>query len=191
MTFLLAALQGAGTGAAIGVRPFLPALLVGALASDDLGVDFDGTKFAFLESPIFLLVLVIATGVTVFQRARFESGIGEQALQGIAIGLGAIEGAGALDDVSNTWWPGLIIGGVCAFVGLAASTDLLSRVRGRLDAEAAGTLFLYAEAFALVLAGLSVLFGVLGLLGVALLLWLLAGGRRREGEKYAGLRSLR
>src|SRR4051794_16276596 len=107
---ILAALQAAGCGAAIGVRPFLPALLIGALASSDIAVDFDGTDFAFLEATGFLLALVIATGITTFMRRLFESGPGASAMQGLAIGLGAVEGAGMLDDVSDTWWPGLIIG---------------------------------------------------------------------------------
>ena len=72
----------------------------------------------------------------------------------------------------------------------------LARPHGprRADAStprAPATLFLYAEGFALALAGLSVLAPPIGLLGVAFLIWLLLGGRRREGEKYAGLRSLR
>ena len=50
MRLFLDICQGLGLGAAAGVRPFLPALLTGALASGDLGVDFDGTKYRFLES---------------------------------------------------------------------------------------------------------------------------------------------
>ena len=41
MDYLLALLQGLGIAAAIGIRPFLPVLLVGALATANLGVDFD------------------------------------------------------------------------------------------------------------------------------------------------------
>ena len=53
--------QGAGVSGATGVRPFLPALLIGALARNDSGVDFDGTDYSFLESQAFLLaVLVLA-----------------------------------------------------------------------------------------------------------------------------------
>ena len=37
--------QGAGLSGASGVRPFLPALLAGALAREDTGLDFDGTDF--------------------------------------------------------------------------------------------------------------------------------------------------
>lgn len=191
MTALLALLQGVGCGAAIGVRPFLPALLIGAFASADIAVDFDGTSFEFLESTGFLFALVVLTGIATFARRYVESGPGASAMQGLAIGLAAVEGAGMLDDVSDTWWPGLIVGAVAAVLGLAASSDLLGRVGKRLDAEAAAMLFLYAEAFALVLAGVSLAFPPLALIGIGLLAWLLLGGRRREGEKYAGLRSLR
>jgi hypothetical protein len=191
MSAFLAVLQGAGCSAAIGVRPFLPSLLVGALASANLGVDFDGTKFAFLESPWFLLLMVLLVGVYTFGRRLVEHPWVDAAFQGASIGLGALDFAGTLDDVSSTWWPGLIGGVLCAGLGLVASRDLLGRVRARLDAEAAGALFLYAEAFALALAGLSVLFPPLGVVGIVLLLALLFGGRRRESGKYAGLRILR
>ena len=70
MKLLLDILQGMGVSAAAGLRPFLPTLLVGALAADDLGVDFDGTDFAFLESPWFLLAIVVALVVTTLLRSR-------------------------------------------------------------------------------------------------------------------------
>jgi alpha-D-xyloside xylohydrolase len=50
---------------------------------------------------------------------------------------------------------------------------------------------LFAEGAALAAAGFSVLFPPLALVVVAALVWLLVGGRRRAGEKYAGLRILR
>jgi uncharacterized membrane protein len=183
MKLILDLLQGAGAASATGVRPFLPPLVYGLLATDDLGVDFDGTAFSFLEAPWFLVLLGVLLVVTVLVRSRFESGPGERVLIAAAVVLGALEGAGTLDDRFDVWWPGLILGAVFAALG--------ARVRRRLDAEAAGALFLYAEAFALVLVGLSVLFPPLALLGIGLLVFLLLGGRRREGEKYAGLRILR
>src|SRR6188768_4103737 len=74
---LLDILQGMGVSAAAGLRPFLPTLLVGVLAADDLGVDFDGTDFAFLEAPWFLALMAIAVVVTTVLRARFETPAGE------------------------------------------------------------------------------------------------------------------
>ena len=73
---------------------------------------------------------------------------------------------------------------------VAALRPLFARVRTRLGAEA-GLLPLYREAAALAAAGLSVLFPPLALVIVGGLVFLLFGGQRREGEKYAGLRILR
>ena len=64
-------------------------------------------------------------------------------------------------------------------------------MRRRLDEQAAAALPVYAEGAALAAAGLSILFPPLAVLVLAALVWLLAGGRRRAGEKYAGLRILR
>jgi hypothetical protein len=188
---LLDILQGMGVSAAAGLRPFLPTLLVGALAADDLGVDFDGTDFAFLESPWFLLAIVVALVVTTLLRSRFETPAGEAALGGIGMGLGALLFAGTLDDRHATWWPGIIAGLLCAFIAQQGARSLLTRTRARLDAEAAGALFLYAEAAALLIAGLSVLIPPVSIVFIAFFIWLRLGGRRREGEKYAGLRILR
>jgi hypothetical protein len=188
---LLDILQGMGVSAAAGLRPFLPTLLVGALAADDLGVDFDGTEFAFLESPWFLLAIAVALAVTTLLRSRFETPAGEAALGGVGLGLGALLFAGTLDDRHATWWPGIVGGLVCAFIAQQGARSLLTRTRARLDAEAAGALFLYAEAVALLTAGLSVLIPPISVLAIAFFAWLRLGGRRREGEKYAGLRILK
>ncbi len=188
---LLDILQGMGVSAAAGLRPFLPTLFVGALAADDLGVDFDHTAFAFLESPWFLLAIAVALVVTTVMRARFETPAGEAALAGIGMGLGALLFAGTLDDRHATWWPGIIGGLICAFIAQQGARSLLTRTRARLDAQAAGALFLYADAAALVLSGLSVLVPPVSVLAIAFFVWLRLGGRRREGEKHAGLRILR
>jgi uncharacterized membrane protein YgdD (TMEM256/DUF423 family) len=188
---LLDILQGMGVSAAAGLRPFLPTLLVGALAADDLGVDFDGTDFAFLESPWFLLAVTLAFVVTTLLRSRLQTPAGEAALSGVGLGLGALLFAGTLDDRHATWWPGIIGGLLCAFIAQQGARSLLTRTRARLDAEAAGALFLYAESAALLLAGLAVLIPPVSVLAVAFFVWLRLGGRRREGEKFAGLRILK
>ena len=184
-------LQGMGVSTAAGVRPFLPTLLVGALAADDLGVDFDGTEFAFLESPWFLGAMAVAIVVTTVLRSRFETPAGEAALGGIGMGLGALMFAGTLDDRHATWWPGIIGGLVCAFIANQGARSLLTRTRARLNAAAAAALFLYADAAALVVSGLSVLVPPISVLFLGFFVWLRLGGRRREGEKHAGLRILR
>ena len=95
---LLDILQGMGVSTATGVRPLVPTLLVGALATNDLARDFDHTDFAFLESPWFLLAIAVALVVTTVLRSRFETPAGEAALGGIGMGLGALLFAGTLAD---------------------------------------------------------------------------------------------
>jgi hypothetical protein len=195
MKLLLDILQGLGLASATGLRPFLPALLAGALASDDLGLDFDGTQFAFLESPWWLLALVVALIVSVFARRALEAGPGEAALSGLGIGLGALLCAASIDDRHSTWWYGLIIGAAVAYLASSVTRQLFARVRARFasanDAEAAAALPFYAEAAGLVVAGASILFPPLSLLALGFLIALLVTGRRRSDQKYAGLRILR
>ena len=196
MDLALDILQGAGLAAACGIRPFLPALAAGALASGDLGVDFEGTDYAFLESVGFLLAVAVALGVfLLIQRRlgpeRVEAGAVGAAVAGIGIGLGALEFAGSLADRGHPAWIGLVGGVACALLAQAAARALFGRVRRRLDRDAASALPLYGEAAALALAGLAVLVPPVSAVALAFLAWLLLGMRRREGEKYAGLRVLR
>src|SRR5262249_53516094 len=99
--------------------------------------------------------------------------------------------AGSLADGDYSVIPGIIGGVAAATLGFFAARSLFGRVRRRLDPEAQSILPAYGEAAGLVGAGLSVLFPPLALLVIGALIWLLAGGRRRAGEKYAGLRILR
>jgi hypothetical protein len=193
MHYLLDLLQGLGIAAGIGIRPFLPTLLVGALAAGNLGVDFDGTSFSFLEQPGFLLAIVVLVALAGFVERRRGPELGGNAyvLAAVALVLGALEASGSIADRSGTWWPGIIVGAAAAALGFVAARSLFGRVRARLDSESAGALPLYAEAAALAAAGLSVLLPPLAVLVAAGLAWLLVGGRRRAGEKYAGLRILR
>ena len=55
MHLALDILQGMGIAAAAGIRPFLPALAVGALAAGDIQIDFHQTDLSFLQSWPFLL----------------------------------------------------------------------------------------------------------------------------------------
>lgn len=191
MNYVLDLLQGAGLAAANGIRPFLPALLAGLLAAANVGLDFDGTGFAFLESPVFLGALAGAAVVTYLGRSAFDNARGTLALGVVGIVLGVLLAAGSLDDHASTWWPAVPVGALCASLAFVVSRSLLVRVRGRLDADAAGALPFYAEAVALVVAGASILFPPLAIVALGLLIRLQLGGRRREGEKYAGLRILR
>jgi hypothetical protein len=196
MDFLLDLLQGAGLAAAIGIRPFLPVLLAGALASADLGLDFEGTDFSFLETWPFLLAVLVLVVLLDFAGRRAGRDAAERppllyVLLLVALALGALMAAGSVADRSDAWWAGIVAGLACAALGFEAARSLFGRVRRRLDAQTAGALPVYAEGAALAAAGLSILFPPLAVPILAALVWLLAGGKRRAGEKYAGLRILR
>jgi hypothetical protein len=196
MDYLLDLLQGMGIAAGIGIRPFLPTLLAGALAARNLGLDFDDTDFAFLEQTGFLLGVVVAVAVlgVIDRRRGADTSANDPIvflLIAISVALGALVAAGSIADHYADWWPGLIVGAAAAALGFAAARSLFGRVRARLDDQTAGALPLYAEGSALLAAGLSILFPPLAILVVAALAWLLIGGRRRAGEKYAGLRILK
>ena len=190
--------QGLGIAAAVGIRPFLPALTVGALAAGSVEIHFNGTDYGFLQAAWFLLVLaVLAIALALLERrtagetSRWPRGALPTVLATAGLVLGALLFAGSLARGHYVSWPGLVAGAACAAVGVAATRPLLARVRARLEGSAAGTLPLYAEAGAILLAALSVVAPPVGLLGLLLLLWLLVAGRSRAEQKYAGLRILR
>jgi hypothetical protein len=171
-------------------------LLAGALASADVGLDFGGTDFSFLEQWPFLLgVLILVMALDLAGRRAGRDAVDKPPLLYLlgvlALVLGALVAAGSVADRSDDWWAGAIAGVACAALGFQAVRSLFSRVRRRLDDQAAIALPVYAEGAALLAAGASILFPPLAILVVGALIWLLAGGKRRAGEKYAGLRVLR
>jgi hypothetical protein len=189
---LIDILQGAGLAEAVGIRPFLPALVAGAFATADIGIDYDHTPFSFLEAPGWLLALLVAViVVAIAERRGVPEGPLESALSGLGIGLGALLFAATLADHFHLWWPGLLGGGLCAALAGAAIRSLIARTRARLDPEARAALPVYEEGVAMVLAALAVVVAPVSLLALGFFAFLLRGGRRREGEKYAGLRILR
>ena len=189
--------QGAGLAGATGVRPFLPPILTGALASGDVGVDFDGTSFDWVESPGFLLVvLALAVAVYFYERRAPEPEPGERSqVQAILVVISLIFGAilfgASLSEGGETEYPGVIAGMLCAFLGFAAVALLFARARSRLEGGAAALLNLYADMTSLLLAGLSILYPPLGYAVLVGFIVLLIRAQRGGDQKYEGLRILR
>jgi hypothetical protein len=186
--------QGMGIAAAIGVRPFMPAAVTGALAAGNVEINFDHTDYSFLESLPFLLAMVacLVLGlVAVMALGAKEDRPVVMFLSLISLALGALFFAGSLARGHYAAWAGLIAGVACAAVGIAATRPVFQRVRARLDPEAARSLPLRGEAGAGLAAGLSVVAPPIGVIVLALLVWLLIADRRRKDQKYAGLRILR
>jgi Domain of unknown function (DUF4126) len=197
---------GAGLAAACGLRPFLPVLLAGALATAPaLGLSFSHNPFRFLQADWWLLVVVIAlvlayaVQILMALNPVIDPKAGARggnplaaALAGLSLGAGAVLFAGTLAAHGDAWWPGLLGGLAVSAIAQRAVLPIFSRARERLaDGAAKNALSVYLDASSLLLAALVALLHPLGYVLLALLAWLLVRARSRGDEKYAGLRVLR
>jgi hypothetical protein len=201
---------GLGLAAACGLRPFLPALLAGALASANaLGLGFGHGDFQFLEATWWLLVVVVTLALAYAlqillglapvadpRRGARGGSAGVDplaaALTGIALGTGALLFAGTLADHGDAAWPGLLGGLLAVALAQRASVPVILGARSRLpDRAAREALTVYLDAASLMLAALVALLHPLGYVAIAVLAWFIWRARARGEEKYAGLRILR
>src|SRR5438445_4646749 len=111
--------QGIGVAAAVGIRPFLPALAAGVLGAADVQIDFAHSSYSFLQAAPFLLVMVIGVallGVSERRatRAALENRWIALTLAAASLVIGALMFAGALAQDHYAVWPGLIGGVICA-----------------------------------------------------------------------------
>jgi hypothetical protein len=183
--------QGAGLAGATGIRPFLPPLLAGGLARGDIGIDFDGTGWEFLESPTFLLaVFALAAAWFVAERSGLDDRRVQRLLAVLGMALGGLLFAGSISG-GGASVIGVVAGVACAALAFVAVNGLLARAARRLDGGALGLLDLYAEAFALALAGVAVFLPPVSFLALAAFALVLLRARAAGDRKYAGLRILR
>lgn len=188
---------GLGLAAACGLRPYLPALLAGALAlAPALGVRFKPGHFHFLQSGWWLLAVAVVLALSYALQlrlggARFD-GADSRMLWAHALPVGALLFAGTLAAHRDVWWPGLLAGAAAAAIARAAMAPVIRGARTRLpDRAAREALTLYLDAASLALAGLVALLHPLGYLAVPALAWLFVRARARAGSRYAGLRIMR
>ena len=192
MKLLLDILQGLGLSQAAGIRPFLPALVAGGAARANVLIDFEGGPFAFMEDPWWLAALAVAALIALILRNEVtKSPYLTAAFQGLAMGMGALLFCAVLSGDGYAWWPGIPAGLAGAWLSGTAVQDLFGRAATRLDEQARAHLPVYAEALAVLLAALSVVAPPVALVSAGFFAWLIIGGRRRKGEKHAGLRVLR
>ena len=198
MDYLLDLLQGLGIAAAIGIRPFLPTLLAGApwprATSGWTSTTPISPSWSRPGSCSAIVVAVAVLGVVDRRRGADTSGRDPVVviLLVISLVLGALFAAGSIADALRR----LVARPDRRSAGRARSA---SPPRARCSAASArgwttrprARCRSTPRARRCAAAGLSILFPPLAILVVAALAWLLIGGRRRAGEKYAGLRILR
>ncbi len=150
MDFVLDLLQGVGIAAAIGIRPFLPVLLAGALAARRRS----GSTSTAPTSPSW------SRGRSCWRRCssrralalarsrRAEAGTPAarvRARRRVAWCSARSRPPARSPTAGTRSSPACSLGAAAAVLGFVAARDLFARVRRRLDAEAAGALPVYAE----------------------------------------------
>jgi hypothetical protein len=194
--------QGAGLATTSGARPFLVVIATGVLAHEDVGVDFSGTDWAWMESWIFIGILAaLFIAFWVMDREGKSERIrpGGRAMEAapqyqfVCALAGALLFAGSLADGGETSWPGLLVGAAIGFIGYLALGRLFMRANQRVFAagDPGVVLGIGRDLLTIALTVLVVLVDVVGYVVLAAALVLIFAARRREGEKYEGLRVLR
>ena len=194
--------QGSGLAATSGARPFLPVITAGVMAHEDAGIDFSGTDWSWMESWVFIGILAALFVVFWVMDREGKSEVirpGGRAMEAaptyplFCAAAGALLFAGTLADHGHSSWPGLVAGAVVGLIGYLALGRLFMRANQRLFAagDSAVVLGLGRDALTIALTVLVVLVDVVGYAVLVAALVLVLTARRREGEKYEGLRILR
>jgi hypothetical protein len=187
---------GLGLATACGLRPYLPALLAGALGSAAvLEVGFRGGHFSFLQAGWWLLAVAAVFALSYLLQLRVSAerfGASSAIVTAHAIPVGALLFAGVLAHHRDAWWPGLVAGASAAALARAAVVPVLQGARSRLhDHTAREALTVYVDGCSLALAALAALVHPLGFVAPLLVAWLLLRTRARAARKHAGLRIIR
>src|SRR3954469_1786943 len=141
--------QSAGLATTSGARPFIAVIATGVLAHEDVGIDFTGTDWSWMESWIFIGILALLYIAFWFMDRKGDSELirpgGRPMEEGpyrvMCAVAGALLFAASLADGGETAWPGLIAGAVIGFIGYLALGLLFGRATHRLIASGdSGTL---------------------------------------------------
>src|SRR3954452_18019084 len=116
--------QGAGLSTTSGARPFIAVITTGVLAHEDVGIDFTGTDWSWMESWIFIGILALLYITVWFMDRKGDSELirpgGRAMEQGPYRAMCAVAGAllfaGSIADGGETICPGLVARAVIAFI---------------------------------------------------------------------------
>ncbi len=187
-------LMAAGLAAAVGIRPFLPAVAVGLIARADLRLNVG--DFDFLTSWPFLAALCALAVAFWVLEAMAEKNSSRRAVA-IGVGLasvvlGALLFSAVLSAEGHSVLPGIFAGAVIAAVARMAVVVFLASAASRVrDSGAKNLFFVYLEPIAIVVVVLSVLIPPVSVAVIAALIYVLVSVRNKSQSKYEGLRILR
>ncbi len=192
MDLFLAICQALGLGLALGIGGPLVALFIATMAALEVGIDPEGTDWAFLGSEWFVLLMFVAN-VIGFYTDR-ERQMNPMRSAGFAAAIGAIAGAAALASEGEPAAIGFAVGAAAGvFAGMVAG-QVLAGAQARAEREdtaAPGTLSLLFAFAGIVVAALSLFVPPVAILVAIALIGLAVSRRRKAGEKHEGLRVLR
>jgi hypothetical protein len=131
--------------------------------------------------------LAVAAGMVAGAPGKRE-GVGYLMLALAVVGAAIFFGS-SLASEDHPAWPGWPVGGLIAAGTFFVIADFAAGAAQR--AEGGDLIAVAIIVAALVVAGLSLLFGAVGLVALAGIVYLWLGRRRRAATKYEGLRTLR
>lgn len=192
----MAICQGLGLALAVGIGGPLAALFISMMASIGAGIATDATDYDFIAATWFLVTLLAI--VVVFMLARSRNVMRWPTIAVLAA-IGAVVFAASLAEEGDAAWPGLIAGvlatALAATIAWSILAGAIARAEGNepgsKEADAANVMIISFAAAGIVLAAASLFVPPVSLLALVALLWLALGRRRRDAEKYEGLRILR
>lgn len=190
--------QGAGLAGAAGVRPLVALLVAGLLGRADLGVNFNGTSYSFIESWLFMGVIAAAAIVAVMLHSLATNvrgralALAEMTITATAMVVGALLFAASLADHDSPGWLGLVVGAGIALFTRTVAAAVYGGARRRLPEETfPWGLWAISVAAAAAIAGVAIALPPASYPVLVVCGWILVKRRRRDSEKYAGLRVLR
>jgi hypothetical protein len=134
--------------------------------------------------------LGFATAVGIVIGAAVPQTVSRLVVLAVALPLGVLVCAAALDGADEIVWPAIPAGGLAALIGALASSGIVAGASRRPEASPPGVALL-VTLVAVALAIVSLVLPPVSLVAIVALSWLIIARRGREERKHEGLRVLR
>lgn len=212
METLLDILAALGVGAAAGLAPFVALAVVVLLAAIHVGVNPAGSDFSFLDDIVAVVVAALVLIQSIFAdlsgnlklRIAADHRIHVSVHIVVAAAMGALSGLVVFAASDQERAIGAVIGGAAAAFVAWGGSNFFGRVservkrqreadkaKGRQRGGDAGAIALAVDLLTVAAVALAMIVPPTGLVLPLLVLITLLGRRRKQQQKYEGLRSLR